>query len=145
VTITSGGNGTTVFTVQTTAASSTAMLAPTMMKLLGLGGGTILAGLLMIGVPARKRRWMALMVLLWIVVSAGAIGCGGGRWFEFWIGWFRYSGDHCGHLHVPSNRNGFAELKHELGNKRRCDCAVSIAEDRAGVGHEKLLTPSMIE
>jgi hypothetical protein len=79
VTITSGGNGTTVFTVQTTAASSTAMLAPTRMKLLDLGGGgTILAGLLLIGVPARRRRWISMMALLWIVVAAGAIGCGGG-------------------------------------------------------------------
>jgi len=79
VTITSGGNGTTVFTVQTTGASSTAMLAPTRRMLLGLGGGgTILAGLLLIGVPSRRRRWISMMALLWIVVAAEVIGCGGG-------------------------------------------------------------------
>jgi len=47
------------------------------MKLLSLGGGTILAGLLLLGVPARRRRWLRMIVLLGIVVGAGAIGCGG--------------------------------------------------------------------
>jgi hypothetical protein len=79
VAITTGGNGTTVMTVKTTAASNTALLAPTGMKLLGLGGGgTILAGLFMLGVPARRRRWMAMMVLLWIVATTSIVGCGGG-------------------------------------------------------------------
>jgi hypothetical protein len=79
VVITVGGNGTTVMKVQTTAGSNTALLAPTHMKFLGLGGsGTILAGLLLLGVPARRRRWMAMMVLLWFIVGAGVIGCAGG-------------------------------------------------------------------
>ena len=79
VTVTSGGSGTTVFTVRTTAASSTALLAPSGLKLIGLGGGGVmLAGLLMVGVPARRRLWLRMMVLLGIVVVAGAIGCGGG-------------------------------------------------------------------
>jgi trimeric autotransporter adhesin len=79
VNIPAGGTGSIVLTVQTTAASSTALLTPTRMKLLGLGGsGTILAGLLLVGVPTRRRRWMAMMVLLWIVAAAGVIGCGSG-------------------------------------------------------------------
>jgi hypothetical protein len=79
VTIATGGNGASVLTVQTTAASNTALLRPTRVRLLGLGGGgTILAGLLLLGIPARRRRWMAMIVLLWAVVAAGAIGCGGG-------------------------------------------------------------------
>jgi hypothetical protein len=78
VAITTGGNGTAVLTVQTTAPSTTALLAPTRMRWLGLcGSGTILAGLLMLGIPVR-RRWMSMMVLLGIVVAAGAFGCGGG-------------------------------------------------------------------
>jgi hypothetical protein len=48
------------------------------MNLFGLGGGTILAGLLLIGVPARGRRWMVIPVLLWVFVVTGASGCGGG-------------------------------------------------------------------
>jgi hypothetical protein len=51
---------------------------PTRMNLGGLGG-TILAGLFLVGIPSRRRRWMGMIVLLWIVVAAGAIGCGGGR------------------------------------------------------------------
>jgi hypothetical protein len=47
------------------------------MNLLGLGGGTILAGLLLIGVPTRRRRWMEMIVLLWVLGTASAIGCGG--------------------------------------------------------------------
>jgi hypothetical protein len=78
VKITTGGNGSTMLTVKTTAASTTALLAPTRMSLPGLGGGTVLAGLLLLGFPARRRRWMAMMVLLWIAMAGGAIGCGGG-------------------------------------------------------------------
>jgi hypothetical protein len=51
---------------------------PSPMNLFGLGGGTILAGLLLIGVPARGRRWMVIPVLLWVFVVTGASGCGGG-------------------------------------------------------------------
>ena len=36
------------------------------------------AVMLMIGIPSRRRRWMSMFVLLWIVAAAGAIGCGGG-------------------------------------------------------------------
>jgi hypothetical protein len=75
--ITTGGTGSTTLTVQTTAASTTALLVPVRMKLLGLGGGTILAGLFLIGVPTRRRRWMEMIVLLWVLVTASAIGCGG--------------------------------------------------------------------
>jgi hypothetical protein len=55
------------------------MLSPSGLKLIGLGGGgTVLAGLLLLGVPARRRRWLRTMVLLGMVGLAGAIGCGGG-------------------------------------------------------------------
>jgi hypothetical protein len=77
VKITTGGTGSTVLTVQTTAASTSALLAPTWMKLFSLGGGTVLAGLLL-GVPARGRRWMPMLILLWIVVAGGVLGCSGG-------------------------------------------------------------------
>jgi hypothetical protein len=77
--IVAGGTASTVLTVQTTAASTSAPLAPARLRLFDLGsGGAILAGLLLIGIPARRRRWMAMMLLLWIVVAAGAMGCGGG-------------------------------------------------------------------
>ncbi len=78
VEITTGGTGSTVLTVKTTAASTVAQLAPSRTNLRGLGGETILAGLLLLSFPARRRRWMAMVVLLWVAVAAGAIGCGGG-------------------------------------------------------------------
>ncbi len=78
VNIAAAGTGSTTLTVQTTAVSNTALLEPRRMKLFGLGGGTILAGVLLVGVPARRRRWMGMIVLLWGVVAASAVGCGGG-------------------------------------------------------------------
>ena len=78
VSISAGGTGSTMLTVQTTEASTTALLIRKQMKLLGLGGGgTVLAGLFLLGVPSRRRRWMAMMGLVWMVAAAGAIGCGG--------------------------------------------------------------------
>ena len=76
VTIATGGSGTTTFTVKTTAASSSAVLRPSRLNLQGLGGaGAALAGLLMLGIPSRRRRWTSMLFLLWIVVATGAIGC----------------------------------------------------------------------
>ncbi|MBB5062450.1 choice-of-anchor D domain-containing protein [Granulicella mallensis] len=77
VNLSAGGTATTVLTVKTTAASTTALLIHTQMKLLGAGGGAVLAGLFLIGVPTRRRRWTAMMMMVWLVVAAGAIGCGG--------------------------------------------------------------------
>lgn len=76
--MTSGGSGSTMITVKTTAASTTGQITPNAKKLFGLGGATILAGLLLIGVPGRFRRAFSVMVLLGFVALAGISGCGGG-------------------------------------------------------------------
>jgi hypothetical protein len=78
VAITAGGNGTAALNMQTTAASNTAMMHPSGLGLLGFGGGSILAGLIMLGVPSRRRRWMSMLGLLLVIFVAGTIGCGGG-------------------------------------------------------------------
>jgi Bacterial Ig-like domain (group 3) len=78
VKIAAGATGSTVLAVQTTGSSTAANIVPSPANLFGLGGGTILAGLLLIGVPARGRRWMVIPVLLWVFVVTGASGCGGG-------------------------------------------------------------------
>jgi len=78
VTITAGGSGTATVTVKTTAASSSAKLQPSHMNLWGLGGGTVLAGLLMLWIPNRRRRWLSMVLLLWVLGAAATIGCGGG-------------------------------------------------------------------
>jgi hypothetical protein len=74
-----GASGTSILTVATTAASTSARLEPSRKSLWGLGeGGAVLAVLLMCGIPARRRRWMSMLALLCIVVASLAIGCGGG-------------------------------------------------------------------
>ncbi|WP_263352842.1 FG-GAP-like repeat-containing protein [Acidicapsa acidisoli] len=79
VTIASGGTGTTVLTVHTTATTSSALARPSRPNSWGLGGGAVMAIALIFGVPSRRRRWSALMVLLSVVVTAGVVGCGGGQ------------------------------------------------------------------
>jgi hypothetical protein len=80
IAITAGGSATAMMTVKTTAASNSAQAAPNSLRLLGVGGGgTILAGLLWLGIPARRRRWFALAVLACFLGAAGLLtGCGGG-------------------------------------------------------------------
>ena len=77
VKIAAGGTGATVLTVQTKAASTAALIAPSRMNLFGFGSGTILAGLFLIGVPIRRRRWMPMLALLLFVAVAGVVGCAG--------------------------------------------------------------------
>jgi hypothetical protein len=78
VPITAGGNGTATLTMQTTAATNTALAQPSHFGLWGFGSSSVLAGLIMLGVPSRRRRWMTMLGLMLIVFAAGAIGCGGG-------------------------------------------------------------------
>ena len=79
VTLTAGGNGTSILTVKTTAASTSALAQPFEHNLWKLGGGrTVLAALLLFGIPSRRRRWMSMMVVLWIIAAVGLSACGGG-------------------------------------------------------------------
>jgi sugar lactone lactonase YvrE len=77
VTIAADGTGTTAFTVNTTAASS-ALLKPANENLWRLGGGTLMAGLLMLWMPSRRRRWLSILILFLGVGLAGTVACGGG-------------------------------------------------------------------
>jgi hypothetical protein len=80
LTLKAGGTGTSALSVTTTAASTTASLRePARKSLWGLGGGgSVLAVLLLCGIPARRRRWLSMLMLVWVVVACAAIGCGGG-------------------------------------------------------------------
>jgi sugar lactone lactonase YvrE len=76
LTLAAGGNGATKLTINTTAASGSALYRPSQ-RIWGLGGGAVLAVVLFIGVP-RRRRWISLVFLLATVVGTCTIGCGGG-------------------------------------------------------------------
>jgi len=66
-------------TVNTTAASTTALTRPSNRPFWKLGGGSaVLAAFLFFGIHSRRRRWISVAVLLVLICTAGAIGCGGG-------------------------------------------------------------------
>lgn len=79
VTLSAGSNGTTALTVKTTAASTSALLHPSPLKRWGIAGsGSMLAVVLLFGVPSRRRRWISMLLLLVVIAVAGVVGCGGG-------------------------------------------------------------------
>ncbi len=72
-------NGNTSTTLTITASSSSAALRPQS----GSGwflasGGAAFAGVLLLGLPGRRRRWQALLSLIFIAILTAGIGCGGG-------------------------------------------------------------------
>jgi subtilase family serine protease len=85
VTLTSGvptGTGTAIATVSTTAASA-ALLYPKLpgksRGLFGAGSGALLAMLLFLGIPARRRSWRSMLGILVLMAALGSLAaCGGG-------------------------------------------------------------------
>jgi hypothetical protein len=78
-TLAAGGSGTTMLTVKTTAASTSALERPLGVSPWRLGGdGAALAGVLLLAIPFRRRRWLGTLVLMLIAVGTFAAGCGGG-------------------------------------------------------------------
>jgi hypothetical protein len=41
-------------------------------------GGTALAGILLFGLPGRRRAWQRMLSLMLLVIAVGVVGCGGG-------------------------------------------------------------------
>jgi len=76
--IAADGNGTATLTLQTTPATNTALAQPSRLGQWGLGGSSVLAGLIMLGMPSRRRRWMSMLGLMLVIFVAWATGCGGG-------------------------------------------------------------------
>jgi subtilase family serine protease len=85
VTLTSGvptGTGTAIATVSTTAASA-ALLYPKLpgksRGLFGAGSGALLAMLLFLGIPARRRSWRSMLGVLVLMAALGSLAaCGNG-------------------------------------------------------------------
>jgi trimeric autotransporter adhesin len=48
------------------------------MEWLAASGGAALAGVFLLGLPARRRRWRSMLSLVCLAVLAAGIGCGGG-------------------------------------------------------------------
>ncbi|MGA2654246.1 MAG: hypothetical protein ABSF28_27300, partial [Terracidiphilus sp.] len=72
---------TSTLTVATTAATSAALVHPGRPGIPWYAaGGATLAGLLLFGIPARRRRWQTIagMLVLLVVLSGGLIACGSG-------------------------------------------------------------------
>jgi len=81
VSIISTTPGVATLTASTTAATSSALVHPQLPGVQGLtAGGAALACLLLFGIPARRRKWRAMlgMVALLAVLVGGIVACGGG-------------------------------------------------------------------
>jgi hypothetical protein len=78
VSVTGGAAGSATLTIATTAASSpcSASAASSSRPPWYAGGGAALACLLLFGMPARRRRWQAMLALL-IAFGFGLVACGG--------------------------------------------------------------------
>jgi hypothetical protein len=70
----SGGSGSAVMTVNTSAASP----ASARLNLWRMSGGPVLAALIMFGIPLRRNRWASALMVLLVMIGGGVIGCGGG-------------------------------------------------------------------
>jgi hypothetical protein len=78
VAITSAKAGTDVLTV--TAVSSSAAMhiaAHSADRTWYAAGGVALAGILLFGLPGRRRAWQRMLSLMLLIIAAGVVGCGG--------------------------------------------------------------------
>lgn len=76
-------SGTATVTLNTTAATSAALASPKLpgkgRGWAGAGGGAVLAFLLFLGIPARRRSWRSMLGVLVVMAALGSLAaCGGG-------------------------------------------------------------------
>jgi trimeric autotransporter adhesin len=79
--VTVNGNTTATLTINaSTPASSVKSPGPSArrMEWLAASGGAALAGVFLLGLPARRRRWRLMLSLVCVAILAAGVGCGGG-------------------------------------------------------------------
>ena len=79
--VTVNGNATATLTIDaSTPASSVRSPGPSArrMEWLAASGGAALAGVFLLGLPTRRRKWRSMLSLLSLAILAAGIGCGGG-------------------------------------------------------------------
>jgi hypothetical protein len=72
---------TAILTISTTAATSAALFSPERPGVpWSAAGGAALSCVLLVGIPARRRRWRSMlgMLLLLVILASGTLACGGG-------------------------------------------------------------------
>jgi len=78
VAITSAKAGTDVLTVQTVTTQSAVHIAGNSAdRTWYAAGGIALAGILLFGLPGRRRAWQRMLSLMLLIIAAGVVGCGG--------------------------------------------------------------------
>jgi hypothetical protein len=78
VAITSAKAGTDVLTVQTvTTQSAVHMAGNSADRTWYAAGGVALAGILLFGLPGRRRAWQRMLSLMLLILATGVVGCGG--------------------------------------------------------------------
>jgi hypothetical protein len=77
VAVTGSAAVTDTLTVQTVTSSSSLHISPGPSdRTWYAAGGAALAGLLLIGLPGRRRAWQRMLSLMLLVVATGIMGCG---------------------------------------------------------------------
>jgi hypothetical protein len=77
VAITSAKAGTDVLTVTAVSASAAVHVADSADRTWYAAGGIALAGILLFGLPGRRRAWQRMLSLMLLIIAAGVVGCGG--------------------------------------------------------------------
>jgi hypothetical protein len=75
--VTVNGNTTATLTINASAPASSVKSARRM-EWLAASSGAALAGVFLLGLPARRRRWRSMLSLVCLAMLAAGIGCGGG-------------------------------------------------------------------
>ncbi len=132
-TVVSGNVVTLTATVNTTAASTTALVRPFRWNRWKFGGeAAVLATVLMLGMPSRRRRWLPMLALLSVVVLCRSNWLRRERGLRHHVShWLQYQGNHSGQLHLHRSWKRYHQFEDHNFGKRQRHCAVKDDTDHA--------------